>query len=92
MNINVNELSKDSLRKEFAKNPNEYYKVELFDKEGFKRHTCKIMRKELLGYKRERNLRRQQPHRILILQGKAKAHKVRRVLEEVRRVLQEERP
>lgn len=41
MNINAKELSKDSLRKEFGKNPNEYYKVELFDREGFRRHTCK---------------------------------------------------
>ncbi len=41
MTISVDNLSKDSLRKEFGRNPNEYYKVDLFDKEGFKRHTCK---------------------------------------------------
>ncbi len=51
MNINVKEMSKDSLRREFAKNPNEYYKVALFDKEGFTRHTCKICAKNFWATK-----------------------------------------
>lgn len=51
MNINVKELSKDALRKEFAKNPNEYYKVALFDKEGFTRHTCKFCAKNFWATK-----------------------------------------
>ncbi|MDE1834630.1 MAG: alanine--tRNA ligase, partial [Candidatus Micrarchaeota archaeon] len=38
-------LSKDSLRAEFAKKPNEYYKVKLFDEEGFVRHTCRVCKK-----------------------------------------------
>ena len=45
MTISVENLSKDSLRKEFGKKPNEYYKVDLFDREGFKRHTCKTCAK-----------------------------------------------
>ncbi len=34
-------LSKDSLRKEFAKDYKEHYSVEIFEKEGFTRQTCK---------------------------------------------------
>ncbi|MDE1823606.1 MAG: alanine--tRNA ligase, partial [Candidatus Micrarchaeota archaeon] len=33
-------LDKDSLRAEFSKNPNEYYKVRLFDEQGYERRRC----------------------------------------------------
>ncbi len=39
------ELSKDILRQEFSKNADKYYKVRLFDKEGFTRRQCKICKK-----------------------------------------------
>ncbi|MGC8647781.1 MAG: alanine--tRNA ligase [Candidatus Micrarchaeia archaeon] len=35
-------ISKDSLREEFSKKPDEYYNTELFKKEGFVRKRCKI--------------------------------------------------
>ncbi len=35
-------ISKEELRKEFSKEYEKYYRVELFEKEGFKRHQCKI--------------------------------------------------
>jgi len=38
----VDKLSKDSLRREFAKDAKEYYSVELFEKQGFGRHTCRV--------------------------------------------------
>ncbi len=43
--IDPKDLNKPSLRKEFAKKPEEYYAVELFKREGFSRHTCKICAK-----------------------------------------------
>jgi len=49
--MKVDKLDKESLRKEFAKNPSEYYKVALFDKEGFKRHTCKTCGKNFWSIK-----------------------------------------
>jgi len=36
------EFSKETLREEFSKEPEKYYKVELFDKQGFVRKKCKI--------------------------------------------------
>lgn len=51
MTISADNLSKDSLRKEFAKNANEYYKVELFKKEGFSRYTCRICGKNFWSIK-----------------------------------------
>jgi len=51
MNIQSDQLNKSSLRKEFAKNPSEYYKVALFDREGFKRQTCKICGKNFWSIK-----------------------------------------
>ncbi len=45
------ELSKDSLRKKFSKNPSEYYKVALFDEEGFSRHLCRICGKNFWSMK-----------------------------------------
>ncbi|MHB1830659.1 MAG: alanine--tRNA ligase [Candidatus Micrarchaeaceae archaeon] len=44
-------LSKDSLRKEFSKNPSEYYKVALFEEEGFSRHLCRICGKNFWSIK-----------------------------------------
>ncbi len=35
-------LSKQKLREDFSKNPEEYYRVELFNREGFSRHTCRL--------------------------------------------------
>ncbi len=49
--ISPNELSKPNLRKEFAKKPEEYYKVELFEREGFTRHTCKFCSKNFWATK-----------------------------------------
>ncbi|MGI0141876.1 MAG: alanine--tRNA ligase [Candidatus Micrarchaeales archaeon] len=37
----VDNLNKDSLRSEFAKNYKEYYWVKLFDEQGYKRYNCK---------------------------------------------------
>ena len=39
------ELSKDALRAEFSKHADQYYKVALFDKEGFTRKQCRICKK-----------------------------------------------
>ncbi len=50
MNLSEN-ISKDALRKEFAKNAKEYYKVKLFDDKGFSRHTCKICGKNFWSIK-----------------------------------------
>ncbi len=38
-------LTKETLRKEFSKNADQYYKVALFDREGFTRKQCKICKK-----------------------------------------------
>lgn len=40
--LNLPKLDKASLRAEFSKNSDEYYKVKLFDEKGFSRHKCKI--------------------------------------------------
>ncbi len=40
--LKLDKLDKKHLRAEFAKTPDVYYKVALFEKEGFSRHTCKI--------------------------------------------------
>ncbi len=43
--IDGKDISKPRLREEFAKNAKEHYKVQLFDDQGFSRHTCKICKK-----------------------------------------------
>ena len=51
MNMDTENLSKDLLRKEFAKHAEDYYKVELFEREGFSRHTCRICGKNFWSIK-----------------------------------------
>ena len=40
--LKLDRLDKPTLRAEFAKSPEEYYKVELFEREGFTRKKCRI--------------------------------------------------
>ncbi len=44
-------LSKQKLREDFSKKAEEYYKVELFQNEGFTRHTCRICGKNFWSIK-----------------------------------------
>ncbi|MDE1860943.1 MAG: alanine--tRNA ligase [Candidatus Micrarchaeota archaeon] len=41
IDIDTSKISKESLKKEFAKKPEEYYNVALFDEQGFERRTCR---------------------------------------------------
>lgn len=49
-------LSKESLRKEFALNPEKYYNTKLFEEEGFERHKCRICGKYFWTADPERSL------------------------------------